>query len=291
MSQHPPTTNPSRPTKSDDAPTKKPVLRSGEFVRAELATGKKALATGFYGQLFGWRAVPADGFAGGGYEHLVAGTGAAVGGIYELTAKAQGELVPPHWVYAVTIDEGGEGGLADALLRAEAAGGTVVQPPFEIFGQGRLSLVQDPTGALIQLFEPDVEQAALSDSGQELGEFTWHELATRSLDDAARFYAAVFKWERRDEDRARGGMRYAGFVKNGRAVGGMIELGANFRSVPSHWLGYVHVEDIEQASDLAVVGGARLLMPRAEVEGVGAFAVLNDPTGAPFGLFAPILKH
>ena len=57
--------------------------------------------------------------------------------------------IPTHWNCYITVEN-----VADSTAAAEQLGATVVMPPFDVMGAGRMSVLQDPTGAFIQLWEP-----------------------------------------------------------------------------------------------------------------------------------------
>lgn len=69
---------------------------------------------------------------------------ASVGGIMRIPAEAQG--MPPSWGVYVTVDN-----VDETLARAEKLGGTVVMPPMDVPGVGRMAVVRDPQGATLSV--------------------------------------------------------------------------------------------------------------------------------------------
>ena len=53
----------------------------------------------------------------------------------------------------------------------------------------------------------------------------------------------------------------------------------------SSWLAYVLVDDVKQAADKARSLGATVMKDKTEAPGMGAFAIITDPTGAMLGLW------
>ena len=53
--------------------------------------------------------------------------------------------------------------------------------------------------------------------------------------------------------------------------------------VPSNWLVYFNVDDVDEAYGKAIAGGAQEMMAPGDFPG-GRFAILTDPQGAAFGL-------
>ena len=95
--------------------------------------------------------------------------------------------VPPVWVSYVKIDD-----IDGAAARAAEAGGAVFMPPMDVLDSGRMTLIQDPTGAAFGVWSPRAfEGAALVNRPNTLA---WNELQTRDLPAARAFYEHVFGW-------------------------------------------------------------------------------------------------
>jgi len=54
-----------------------------------------------------------------------------------------------------------------------------------------------------------------------------------------------------------------------------------------HWIAYIAVEDVDAAARRARDLGGQVLLPPVDIPGFGRAAVLRDPQGAAFGVFAP----
>ena len=57
--------------------------------------------------------------------------------------------IPPHWNLYVTVTSADE-----AAKRATQLGATTLDEPFDVMQQGRMAIIRDPTGAVLQLWEP-----------------------------------------------------------------------------------------------------------------------------------------
>ena len=102
---------------------------------------------------------------------------------------------------------------------------------------------------------------------------TWQDDA----DAAAAFYTQLFGWEA-----ARG--EYTLFQKNGRDVAG---LGAPSQTPNPAWTTYIWVADVDAAAARARdAGGEVLREPFDSLDG-GRMAILADPAGAAFAVWAP----
>ena len=111
------------------------------FVWFDLMTSETAVARRFYEQLLGWRGQ--DGMADAGAYMMSAGDKPFA----FLKTQAAADH-PPHWVPYVHVPDVGA-----ATKRAVELGGVVLQA--DIQGPaGNYSLVEDPTGAVLALWQP-----------------------------------------------------------------------------------------------------------------------------------------
>jgi predicted enzyme related to lactoylglutathione lyase len=228
-----------------------------------------AAAKAFYGALFGWD--PQD--AGppeetGGYGFFVKG-GKLVAGY-----GPQQNPGPPFWSTYIAVAD------ADATTKeVEAAGGTVVMPPMDVMTAGRMAIFQDPQGAFISVWQAGDHKGA--QVVNEPGAVSWNELQARDATVAKAFYAAVFGWSHETHE---GDMPYTEFKVEGQSIAGLMPVPSAVPSeVPSHWLVYFGVDDVDAAVGRASDLGAAVLAPAMDFPG-GRFAVVADPQGAPFGL-------
>jgi predicted enzyme related to lactoylglutathione lyase len=113
--------------------------------------------------------------------------------------------------------------------------------------------------------------------------FVHSELNTTDVAKAKGFYAKLFDWTL--EDMPIDGMAYT-MVKVGDEVKGGI-LKNPMPGVPSFWLTYVLVDDIQAATEKARSLGARVERDVTEVSDMGWLSILSDPTGAALGLWQP----
>jgi predicted enzyme related to lactoylglutathione lyase len=62
-------------------------------------------------------------------------------------------------------------------------------------------------------------------------------------------------------------------------------------NMPTAWLAYVGVDDINASTEKAKSLGATVLNGPIEIPNVGWCSILKDPTGAPIALFQPNPSH
>ena len=116
------------------------------------------------------------------------------------------------------------------------------------------------------------------------GAFVWYDLATTDPEAASRFYQSVVGWTAEKVPE----MSYT-LLKIGEArAGGLMELPPHVREagVPPHWSGYIGVADVDTSLAQAEAAGATLRFGPEDIPGVGRFALVTDPGGAKFYLFA-----
>lgn len=114
----------------------------------ELNTWEPDQARRFYSSTLGWdfQSTPMPDGATYWVAHK---DGGAVGGIFQLTAP-DFEGIPSHWMTYLAVPD-----IIAAQFKAETAGGEILRPSFRLAGVGKLSVVTDPTGAIIGLIEPE----------------------------------------------------------------------------------------------------------------------------------------
>jgi uncharacterized protein len=114
----------------------------------ELNTWEPDQARHFYNATLGWDFEP-NALPDGNRYWVAHKDGRAVGGIFQLT-QPDFEGIPSHWMTYLAVPD-----ILEAQVRAEAAGGDILRPAFRLTGVGKLSVVTDPTGAIIGLIEPE----------------------------------------------------------------------------------------------------------------------------------------
>src|SRR5690349_13440772 len=110
--------------------------KAGSFCWVELGTSDNEAAKNFYTQLFGWESQDHPMGPDGVYTILLLG-GKDVGGLYKLTPDMVSAGVPPHWMSYVATENADE-----TTEKAKAAGGTVMNGPFDVANLGRMSVIR-----------------------------------------------------------------------------------------------------------------------------------------------------
>ncbi len=116
------------------------------------------------------------------------------------------------------------------------------------------------------------------------GDFIWYELMTPDAAASSDFYSAILDWEVGDQPDYREIKASEGYV------GGMLPITPEMAAGGCRpaWVGYIAVEDVNASTEAITNAGGHVLMPGREMEGVGRFAMVTDPQGAPFYIMKPI---
>jgi predicted enzyme related to lactoylglutathione lyase len=237
----------------------------------DLSSTDAQASRAFYSKLFGWQVDVNPDPQYGGYA-LAKLEGKDVGGI----GPTQSPDVPTVWnIYLGTED------VDELARRVQAAGGTVVAPPFDVGDQGRMAVFQDPAGAFISAWQGTRMGGFQTEVGNSYG---WAELNARGVENALPFYTQLFGWTTKTSEMGEGQPPYTEFQLDGQSVAGAWEMNPMVPAeVPSYWQVYFTVDDVDAAFRKALEGGARELQPPQDFPG-GRFAIASDPQGASFGL-------
>jgi uncharacterized protein len=128
------------------------------------------------------------------------------------------------------------------------------------------------------------ERAMPSTSQGGIGPVCWVDLAAHDLGAAQMFYRGLFGW--REEVARHAGGTYSKLLCRGVPFGSMYQLSAERirHGTPSHWLPYVRVADMREATRLAVQLGGEVLVQPFDA-GPARIAVMLDCVGAQIGLW------
>lgn len=112
------------------------------FVHVELSSTDPATAKAFYGELFSWHLEDTE-MPVGTYTMINPGEGTGGGMMRQPVPEA-----PSAWLPYVVVDD-----LKATTEKAVSLGATVLMDVTAIPGQGHYSIIQDPTGAAIGLWQ------------------------------------------------------------------------------------------------------------------------------------------
>ncbi len=119
----------------------------------------------------------------------------------------------------------------------------------------------------------------------EHGTVGWNELNIRNFETAGAFYKEMFGWELKIDRPVADLPEYGVFLRGDTQLGGCMKLeGPQFEGVPSNWLTYFAVDDVDAAAQTCTRAGGSVLNPPTDVGNMLRFAVCADPEGAVFAV-------
>lgn len=244
-------------------------MSSGRFCWHELLTTDPVKSLTFLEALLGVKGKGSQ-HAPGEYTELYAGESPFAG----LMATPD-PAIPSCWLGYILVED-----LARDTERARELGAVVHMANQEIPKVGRFSMLRDPQGAVFYLFQ---SQDEMPEGQMTPGAVCWSELHSPDLNGSTAFYSQLLGWKHKALPME--GFQYSMFEIGGRDVAGMM---AAREGTPPFWLHYFLVQNTDQTCEKAVGLGARLVAPPSDVPNMGRMAVLADPAGAVFALWAPV---
>lgn len=245
---------------------------NGVFNWVDLATTDLDAAKQFYARLFNWdfQDMPNEQFLGHSYS-VAFKNNRNVAALFGMPDEMRAQNIPPHWESHINVKD-----LEASVQSWQSHGGVVLNPPFDVMDFGRMAVVKDPTGAVVNLWQAKAHIGA--GLVNEVNTFCWNELQTRGSEKAAQFYQAVFDWEIEIEEKP---PYYVACKVKGRHNCGMFDLDkANLPdNIPSNWAVYFNVENLDACLDLVNSMGGEALIEPITLD-VGRFTTMADPQGA-----------
>jgi predicted enzyme related to lactoylglutathione lyase len=251
---------------------------AGSFCWFELGTTDQNGAKAFYGALFDWTAddTPMD---EGTVYTIFKLAGEDVGAAFTLPEVVLGGGARPHWLPYVAVDN------VDASLeQAASLGATVLQAGLDVGDFGRMGTLQDPTGAVLAVWEARSHAGVGAATGP--GTAGWVELSSPDQAAAGAFYSALFGWEMttgKDHKPAAAG-DYFHILHNGKLIGGVVPSEHRDPTSPARWVVYFSAASCEKATAQAVSLGARPLVDTISIGADGVISVIADPQDAVFAI-------
>ena len=250
----------------------------GTFCWPELATTDQKSAVAFYRALFGWDVNEVPLGPGDTYSMFQV-RGKPVAGGHTMRPQPRAAGAPPFWGSYVSVAS------ADAASnRAKELGGTILADPFDVTDAGRMAVVQDPTGAVVMLWQPKRHPGAMILG--ETGTLCWTELITPDPKAADAFYKQLFGWKSKlGTDAA---TEYWELSNEGTQQAGIMARTPQMGNMPPSWTPYFGVDNCDAAAKNATQLSGRVYVQPMDIPKVGRFAVLADPQGAVFDVFQPL---
>lgn len=250
----------------------------------DLATTDQDAAKSFYSDLFGWTYEDnAMDDMGGMVYSMAVSDGSYAAAMFTQMDDEKQMGIPPHWNVYMTVEN------VDAIAtRVAENGGTLITPePFDVYDAGRMIVAQDPTGAVIALWQKKNHIGAGVQG--EHGSIAWCELLTGDPEKAIKFYEGLLGVKSETYPGMAEGENYHVLTAGGQEVAGVMQMPKHLsaQNVPPHWSLYFHVDDLESALDKVKAAGGQVVLEPMSVPDAGRIAFFMDAQGAATGLMTP----
>lgn len=121
---------------------------------------------------------------------------------------------------------------------------------------------------------------------EEVGKIGWIDMTVDDASGVRDFYKTVVGWETDDVDM--GG--YSDYVMkmpgSGEGVTGVCHARGSNADLPSGWLIYIVVADVEQSAAACAAHGGKVVVEPRGLAG-GRFCIIEDPAGSVAALYQP----
>ena len=236
----------------------------------ELNTTDQSGAQKFYGELFGWSFDDHD-MGEMGHYYIPTIDGDEIGGLGGMPPGTEDH--GPYWGVYLAVDD-----VDASAAKVAGAGGTVAAGPFDVDENGRMAMVQDPTGAFVGFWQAN--KTIGTQRANEPGTPTWNECITPDPEKALAFYTEVLGMTAEEMDMGEGGPYRVLSNSAGNQVGGMMK--PMMEGVPPHWNVYFMVDDVDGSISRAGELGGSTVVPAFDVPDIGRMGMVADPQGASF---------
>lgn len=247
------------------------VTTPGHWIWSELFTADVEAAKAFYGEVFGWR-FETYGQRGRQYTLVSNGETPVAGMLHH--ADSADAARRASWVAVLSVAD-----VDAAVQRAEANQGAVLVTARELAGRGRVAVLADPELARFAVLTPTGGNPP--DVFPPNGSWLWRELWAQSGRDMAAFYRDIGSYVVEPKGEL-AGLREWHLVTDGFPRAGIIEVERD--DLPSTWLQYVRVADLEGTLEKVRRAGGRVLVSPSPDVRAGRVAVFVDPLGAAIGI-------
>jgi len=196
--------------------------------------------------------------------------------------------LPLQWMPHIQVPD-----VAASVQRAVPLGGSVLMESKDANGSSQWAVLLDPFGAafgIIPVVSADQippSDRKSPDAGSRVGRIAWLDLTVSDASAARDFYRQVIGWSAEEVEMKDGDVRYADYNmlgSNGRPAAGICHARGANASLPSVWLLYLPVGDLDESLRRVENEGGKVLVTIRDAHGRDAHAVVQDPVGARFAL-------
>ena len=247
----------------------------------DLGASDQSAAKTFYASIFGWTYEDNPMGDSGEVYSMAIKDGSYAAAIYTQASEEAAMGIPPNWKTYLSVDD-----VEGTTSRVSELGGTVLMGPFDVFDAGRMSMITDPSGGLISIWQ--AKQHIGAGVKSEHGALTWSELLTNDPKAASDFFVNLLGVG--VETGPMGdAAEYTVIMVGTEGVGGIMKMPEHLveQNVPPHWEASFQVDNVDETAGQVSAAGGNVLLAPDTMESVGRISVVQDPQGAVFGLITP----
>lgn len=124
----------------------------------------------------------------------------------------------------------------------------------------------------------------MSDFNPKVGTIGWIDLTVPDAEQVRDFYSAVVGWQVQAIDM--GGYSDFNMIESsGNPAAGICHKRGTNASLPSQWMIYIVVEDLDSSVAAVTANGGTIVKEPTQMGPMGRYAVISDPAGAVCALF------
>jgi predicted enzyme related to lactoylglutathione lyase len=120
----------------------------------------------------------------------------------------------------------------------------------------------------------------------DIGKIGWLDMTTEDAPGVRDFYKAVVGWETDEIDMGGYGDYVMKMPASGEGVSGICHARGNNADLPSGWLIYIVVADVEESAAACLANGGKIVVEPRGLAG-GRFCVIEDPGRSIAALYQP----
>ncbi len=261
-------------------------IQPGMIASVDLTVSDADRIRDFYQSVIGWKYMPLD--MGNYADYIMTTTDdQPTSGICH--KRGSNAALPSVWmVYFIVAD------MSTGLQAVERLGGTVLVRPAQAEGS-RYGVIQDPSGAICALYEVGeadqegmtAQLAAIEAAHGQPGHMAWVDLTVENAEAVRDFYQQVVGWTPQTVPQEDGAETYDDYnmcTADGTARTGICHKRGTNAALPSQWMVYFVVPDVDQCIRAVEAGGGSIIRS-PHGGGGGRMAVIEDPAGVVCTLF------
>jgi len=254
----------------------------GSFCWFEVVTSDPEATSPFFQKVLGWELAAAPMPEGLPPYNLIQLGGKDIGGMFKLTEEMKQQGAPPHVLGYIAVED------LDAVLpKVKELGGSIIMEKTAVMDKGHMAIIATPEGA-VNCFWQSASHTGSQVTG-EVGTPCWFELNSRDATGVAKFFSELLDLEVRTmpfpDPNCEGDYTLLG--RGGKDFFGILQMGEEWGEMPSHWMTYFQVDNIQAVCETIKGAGGEVCYDPFELTDIGQIAICSDPAGIHFTVMEP----